>query len=133
MSRITTDTCILCPNGCELEIHWVKGETGVRVMEVIGHRCPRGVEYGTEEVVAPKRTVTTTVRVIGGIRPLVSVRTASPIPKKKIADCLAELRQTTVQAPVCRGDKILENTARSGVAVVATRSVACRSEVRCNR
>jgi len=124
MTYVTTDTCILCPNGCELEVRWIKSESGLRVLKVKGHRCRRGVDYGTEEIVAPKRTVTTTVRVNGGIRPLVSVRTANPIPKEKIEDCLAELRRTTVKAPVNMGDVIVKNIAETGVGVVATRSVA---------
>ena len=123
MTKITTDTCILCPNGCELEIRWVDEESGARVLEVTGHRCKRGVEYGTEEIVAPKRTVTTTVCVAGGIRPLVSVRTANPIPKETIERCLAELRRTTIDAPVGMGDVVIEDAAKTGVSVIATRNV----------
>ena len=123
MTRVTTDTCILCPNGCELEIRWVMEEAGARVLEITGHRCKRGVEYGTEEIVAPRRTVTTTVRVLGGLRPLVSVRTESPIPKDAIGICLMELRRATVEAPVGIGDVVIKDAAGTGIPVIATRSV----------
>ncbi len=116
-------TCILCPNGCELEVEWEKGAGLPSVTSVAGNLCPKGKDYATEEVTAPVRTVTTTVRVKGGARPLLSVRTASPVPLSVVPDCLRQMRTIVVAAPVRIGETIVENIAGTGIAVMATRSV----------
>lgn len=116
-------TCILCPNGCELEIEWTNSQGGPTVVNVAGNLCPKGIAYATEEITAPVRTVTTTVRVRQGVRPLLSVRTAVPVPLSLVPDCLKEMRATVVTAPVGVGETVFTNVARTGVKVIATRSV----------
>ena len=53
----------------------------------------------------------------------VSVKTASDIPKEKMEECVRQLKDVTVCAPVHIGDVILENAAGCGVPIVATRNV----------
>ena len=89
---------------------------------VTGNRCPRGAAYGEKEVTNPTRIVTSTVRVAGYPDAVVSVKTASDIPKGKIDDCMKALADVTVAAPIQVGDIILENVADTGVNIVATRS-----------
>ena len=93
-------TCIRCPMGCHLTVD-IDGEN----MTVTGNTCPRGEEYGRLEVTAPVRTVTSSVRVDGGTLPLVSVKTASDIPKDKIFDVMAEIRKVAE-----KGDRVLVTT-----------------------
>ena len=64
-------TCIGCPMGCQLRATL---EDGV-VTAVTGNTCPRGDAYARKECVHPERTVTGTVRVLGGPLPVVPVRT----------------------------------------------------------
>ena len=66
--------CITCPMGCTLQVTH-EGET---VLDVEGNTCPRGLEYVRRELTDPRRMVATTVRVEGGIHPLVPVYTAAP-------------------------------------------------------
>jgi CxxC motif-containing protein len=106
-----------------MEIQWtVEGEIP-RVAEVAGNLCAKGDDYAIEEITAPKRTVTTTVQVSDGKRPLVSVRTAHPIPMDAIKECLAQLRSLVVLAPVRIGETLVDDIAGTGTAVVATRNV----------
>ena len=70
-------TCIGCPMGCQLTAVM----DGSRVTEVTGNTCPRGDAYARKECTHPARTVTGTVRVSGGLLPVVSVRTAGEVPK----------------------------------------------------
>ena len=116
-------TCIRCPIGCQLTVD-VDGEN----VSVTGNSCPRGAEYGKKEMTAPTRIVTSSVRVTGGVLPLVSVKTASDIPKERIMDVMAEIRSLQVTAPVKIGDVLLQNVAGTGADIVATRTVkqACR-------
>ena len=86
--------CINCPLGCALTVTMEQGQ----VLKVEGNTCPRGKSYGEKEVTNPTRIVTTSVKVAGGTAPVVSVKTASDIPKGKIKDCMAALKQVSVKA-----------------------------------
>ena len=110
-------TCISCPLGCPLK---VETDSSGKVLKVTGNTCKRGEEYGKKEVTNPTRTVTSTVRLLGGTARVVSVRTQTDIPKEKIFQCMEEIRKAAAEAPVRIGDVILENVAGTGVSVVAT-------------
>lgn len=112
--------CIGCPMGCPITVTMEAGE----IREVTGFTCKRGETYARKEVTNPTRIVTSTVRVEGGISPMVSVKTAQDIPKGKIFDCANALRTVQVKAPVAIGDVVLANVAGTGVDVVATKAVA---------
>ena len=109
--------CINCPLGCHLSVD----DKDVSNVKVTGNTCPRGVTYAVSEVTSPKRMVTSSVPVVGSNVKRVSVKTSQPIPKNKIFDCLAELKNLTVQAPVAIGDVLLANVCDSGADIVATR------------
>lgn len=113
-------TCISCPLGCPLK---VETDQAGQVVRVTGNTCKRGELYGKKEVTAPERMVASTVKVVGGSAPLVSVRTQGPIPKGKIWDCMADIRRAVVKAPVKLGDVVVENAGGTGVDVIATKTV----------
>lgn len=112
--------CINCPLGCGLTVTIKDGE----VEKVQGNTCPKGEAYGKKEVTNPTRIVTSTVRVTGGVLPVVSVKTASDIPKEKIMDCARVLKEVEVQAPVSIGDVVLEDVCGTGVPMIATKNVS---------
>ena len=121
MSEIETREliCIGCPLGCPLTVEM----KGTEVVSVNGNTCPNGDRYARKEVTDPRRTVTSTVRVLGGSLPVVSVKTAQDIPKNKIFDCMQELATIRVKAPVQEGDVIVSNIANTGVSVIATKEI----------
>lgn len=110
--------CIGCPLGCALKVK-VEGSD----ITVTGNTCPRGESYARKEMTNPTRIVTTTVKVLGGSRKLVSVKTKTDIPKKKITECMKALKSVSVQAPVYIGEVVLANVADTGIDVVATKTV----------
>ena len=112
-------TCIGCPMGCQLT---ATIENGV-VTAVTGNTCKRGDSYARKECVAPARTVTGTVRVTGGLLPVVSVRTAGEVPKERVLDVARALCRVHLTAPVQAGDMVIPDVLGTGVDVVATRSV----------
>lgn len=112
-------TCICCPMGCQLRVFLKDGQ----VEKIEGNTCKRGAEYGRKEVTNPTRIVTTTVRVVGGKLPVVSVKTAQDIPKEKMKECMLQLKNVTVQAPVKIGDIVLEHAAGTDVNVIATKNI----------
>ena len=112
--------CIGCPLGCPLQVTMDGGE----VKEVTGNTCPKGDSYARKEVTSPMRMVTSTVFVTGGNEPLVSVKTATEIPKDKIFPVMDALRGVSVKAPVKIGDVVVKNAADTGIDIVATANVA---------
>ena len=116
-------TCIQCPIGCALNVT-VDGEK----VTVSGNTCPRGEAYGVKEVTHPSRTVTSTVKIEGGAIPRLSVKTKTDIPKEKIFDVMAEIKKTTVKAPVYTGDVVIDNVCGTGADVIATKTILKRSE-----
>ena len=112
--------CINCPLGCGLTVTIKDGE----VEKVQGNTCPKGEVYGKQEVTNPTRIVTSIVKVTGGVLPVVSVKTASDIPKEKIMDCARVLKEVEVQAPVSIGDVVLEDVCGTGVPMIATKNVS---------
>ena len=120
MSEIRDLTCIGCPLGCSIQVTLENRE----VKEVRGNTCPRGDAYARKEVTNPTRIVTSTVRVEGGVSPMVNVKTASDIPKSKIFECAAALKDVVAVAPVKIGDVLLADVAGTGVDIVAAKNIA---------
>ena len=107
-------TCIVCPIGCQLSVTL---ENGV-VTEVTGNTCPRGKQYAIDECTNPVRTITTTARTAdGGVIP---IKTAQPIPKELMFDCMQEINKATVTLPAHIGDVVIKNLLNTGVDVVVT-------------
>lgn len=117
--EITKLICITCPVGCTLEVT----HEGKTLIKVEGNQCKKGVDYAEGELTDPRRMVTSTVKVRGGVFPLVPVYTAAPIPEPLIFDLLAELRKVELQAPVKVGQVVLENALGTGVDVLASRNL----------
>lgn len=111
--------CIMCPMGCELTVSLENG----KFVSVTGNSCPRGAKYAETEVTDPRRMLTTTVRIKGGLLPLLPVVSADVLPKGKIAECEAYLRNVTVKAPVKAGDVIVPDILGLGVNIVASRDM----------
>lgn len=114
-----TFTCVVCPNGCEIEAEY----EGTNVLSVSGHLCPKGRDYVTQELVDPRRTIATSVCVTGGTLPLTSVRTTSAIPKNRIFDVMREINRQTLAAPVQIGDVVIENVLGLGSDVIVTKNI----------
>lgn len=110
--------CIVCPMGCRLQI-----KNPEDAPEISGNQCPRGEEYALMELINPTRMVTSTVAVTNASLTRLPVKTSAPIPKALVFPCMAELAQLQVQGPVRMGDVILKDLFKTGVDVIATRSL----------
>ena len=114
-AKVLSLTCVQCPMGCPLEVALADGA----VVSVTGNTCPRGAEYAKSEATAPVRTVTSTVRALGGVRPVVAVKTVPDVPKDRIFDVMDAVRALEVTAPVRIGDILCANIAGTGSDLVA--------------
>jgi CxxC motif-containing protein len=109
-------TCILCPVGCEINVGIQDG----KIESISGNTCKRGEKYATTEVTDPRRTLTTTVRVSGGSMPLISVKSASPLPKNTLMDSMRVIAKTQAKAPIKIGDVVVADILGTGIDIIAT-------------
>lgn len=109
--------CVACPLGCGIT---VSIDDNGSVSEVTGNTCKRGDTYARNEVTAPARSLTTTVRVDGGKAYVVPVKSAGPIPKGMMFQCMKEINKASIKAPVKIGDVVIKDILGTGVDIVAT-------------
>ncbi|OGO79488.1 MAG: NAD(FAD)-dependent dehydrogenase [Clostridiales bacterium GWB2_37_7] len=108
--------CIGCPLGCRLEVTIENSE----VLHVTGQSCKKGWAYAFKEYTNPTRILTTTVVVENGYPEVASVKTEKDIPKNKLFECIKELKEVSLTAPVHINDIVITNVANTGVNVIAT-------------
>lgn len=112
-------TCILCPNGCEIEVCHEKG----RILEIRGNKCPKGQQYVEQELTAPRRTIASSVRIKGSFLPLCSVRLTKPVPKQSIFSVMEEINRAELVAPVHIGDPVIRNVCGLDSDVIVTKNM----------
>jgi CxxC motif-containing protein len=112
--------CIICPNGCRMSVT-INEDNSVAMVE--NALCERGKAYAVDEIQYPKRRLTSTIRVSGGVLPLVSVKSDSPIPKERIEEAVAELKKLELKAPVKYHQVIVRDLLGTGANVIATKQV----------
>ena len=111
-----TLTCIECPVGCQVTVDF----EGENIFSVTGNACPRGKVYATNEVVCPRRIVTSTVRAENGV--MVPVKTDRAVKKSEIFVVMDKIKNLRCKLPIERGDIVYEEIAE-GCNLVATASV----------
>ena len=108
--------CIVCPTGCRL----TSDENG----SVSGYFCERGLKYAISELTAPKRVVSSTVRLTGdSAYSRLPVKLDAPVDKELIKDIVKQLDKVTASPPIKIGEILIENVLNSGANFVAARSI----------
>lgn len=91
--------------GCSLTV--TQADDGT--ITVTGNTCKRGETYGITEMTAPKRVVTSIVKVDNREDSFVSVKSAAPITKSKMFEAMDIIRAATISAPVKIGDIVIKD------------------------
>lgn len=120
MAKVITIVCTNCPLGCRVSVEREADGS----FKVSGNKCQRGYDFAVEEMTDPKRVLTTSVKVVDGEIPLVSVRTFPRIPKRLIPAAMEKIRKLRVRAPVRVGDVLVKDLLGTGAKLLATRTVA---------
>lgn len=116
--------CIVCPNGCPIDAVFEKNDDGTaKIIEAKGYTCLRGKAWVEREVESPMRTIATSVPVDGGDALMASVRTTQSIPRDKIFEVNAAIKQLHLKAPVEIGTVVLKDPAGCSTEVIVTRNV----------
>ena len=113
--------CIVCPKGCHLKVDEENGYA------VTGNSCPRGAEYGKNELSNPTRMLTSTVCIEGGIYPRLPVKTSRAIPKSLLFAAMDEIAKVRLTAPVTCGQVLIPNLLGTGADLVASRDMEAKS------
>ena len=108
-------TCIICPRGCHLHID--------DDLNVTGNSCPRGAVYAKQEVLDPRRTLTTTVKIDSKHLRVCPVKSADALPKDLVLPAMAVINQVSLIPPVHIGDVVVKNILDTGIDIVATRDI----------
>ena len=119
-------TCVVCPNGCPLQVE-TSEDARPELVSVSGNLCPRGAKWAKQEIENPMRTISTNVLLEGGTMPVVSVRTLDAIPLKDIMALRESLKKVVLKAPVAVGDLVATEPAGVKCRVAVTRNVAAKA------
>lgn len=112
-----TITCMVCPKGCQVK--WDEKRN-----LFIGNKCLRGEAFALQERIGPKRTVTTTLKVKDGIKPLVSVRSKKPIARERVLDIMKELKTMSIDCSITSNDVVCTfDLDGEQIPIIATASV----------
>lgn len=112
-------TCIICPNGCEIEVELDKD----KIINIEGATCKKGKEYVNQELINPQRNISSSVKVVNGDLDIVSVRLNNTIPKNKIFEVMEEIKKLQIEAPVKIGDIVEKNILDLNVDLIATKNI----------
>lgn len=111
-------TCVICPNGCD-----ILARTLADGIQISGEGCARGREYVLREMTDPRRTISTSVRIVGGNCPLLSVRLTQPIPRDRVRDAVEVIHKLHPNAPIEIGTVLISGIFDTDSDVIATRTV----------
>lgn len=97
-----TVTCIECPIGCSVTVTM----DGVKILSVEGNTCPRGKLYAENEMICPRRVITSTVKTSDGR--MMAVKTERPVKKSEMFEVMEKINKI-VSSPKKIGEVVLEN------------------------
>ena len=109
--------CITCPKGCHLKIDEENDYA------VTGNACPRGAEYGKNELKNPKRVITSTVKTNSAEYCRCPVKTNGAIPKDKMFEIMEMLDDVELNTPIRTGDIVIKNLFDTGVDIVTCKEI----------
>ncbi|MEG2782298.1 MAG: DUF1667 domain-containing protein [Oscillospiraceae bacterium] len=112
--------CVACPLGCPIKV--TLDNNGI-VTDVTGNTCKRGYEYAHTECTNPTRSLTSTVKVVGGKLPVVPVKSSAALPKGILFECMKVINTACLKAPVKIGDVVVKDILNTGIDIVATNEV----------
>lgn len=118
-TKIQEMVCITCPLGCRMELDIEDG-----ALKAVRHNsCKRGIEYANQEFYDPRRMVTATASITGGLVDRIPVRTSTPLPIKHIPSLLRNVYRLQLAAPLPIGSVVIKNIADTGIDVITTRNL----------
>jgi len=114
--------CVECPRGCGLTVETENGG----VFKDTGNFCATGKSYAGAAVIAPKRILTTTIRLTSG--DMLPVKTDRAVDKSKLFDIMKRINVISVPPPVGIGRIIAKNIDGDGANLIAAKEIAAKEK-----
>lgn len=112
--------CNICPLHCNLI---VEGKENSKSFVVRGNKCPQGKKYALREIKEPSRILFSRVLLDNGPMSRLHVKTDRVIPNSMKDKCVEIIEKTRVEAPVLKGDVLIENILGTGANVISARKI----------
>lgn len=110
--------CKICPMHCDLTIERDHNSFIVR-----GNKCPQGKKYALREKEEPSRVLFSRVLLDNGPMSRLHVKTDRVVPNHIKDKCIEIIEKTRVEAPVLKGDILIENILDTDINVVSARKI----------
>lgn len=110
--------CEGCPKKCLVSIDSVNG-----LNNVSGNECIKGYDIANKKIGEKKEVLTTLVRIKGGYKNVVGVKSTGPIDLKIHIECSKALSRLNVGAPISIGDIVCTNILNTGLDIVCVENV----------
>lgn len=107
--------CLRCPRGCLLQV-----EISKQAFKVEGNSCKLGEEFAIQEIQAPRRLFTSSVRVKGGRFPVVPVVTSAFVLKEDIPRWIQLCQTLCLESPVEPNTVVAKNPFGDGIDLITT-------------
>ena len=111
--------CVVCPIGCMVSVDY----KGNEVIQIIGNKCKKGVDFIKEEAIDPKRILTTTLSINSINFRRIPVRSNKPVSRDKILNIIREIKKIKVKPAIKMGDVIAKNFMDTGIDIVASMDI----------
>lgn len=109
--------CSICPKSCRITV----SEDG----EITNAMCEKGESEAKAELEYPRRVLTTTVKSVFGLMPVVPVKTDRPIEKTAISEVMKKVNGIVVTKALTLGEVVYPNII-DGVNLVCTTNMVRR-------
>ncbi len=110
--------CIVCPRGCMLDYEYVTDE-----LKVYKNACARGPKYLEQELKHPKRMLTTTMKISGGLDEVIPVHSSEYVNKEDVFSIIKQLKEVSLKAPIKCNDIIIKDLNGTGIDILASKDI----------
>lgn len=110
--------CQVCPVGCTLHVN---DKDGKLIIE--GNNCSRGLEYASSIYKSSPQILFGRCLLSNSSMGRLAVKTSHAIPENLKIRVMEEIRNTSVQAPITKGQVIIKNILDLNIDVISMRKV----------
>lgn len=112
--------CIVCPKGCHIHVN--------NNNEISGYSCPRGLNYVKQELVDPRRTLTSTIKVNSTTIRVCPIKSSDTLPKDKIFQAMEIINKKSIDLPIKLHQVIIKNILNTGIDIISTKEIKGESK-----
>lgn len=110
--------CSECDKKCIVSVDYIDGD-----LEITGYECESGRILADKKLKEKKEVLTTLVRMKGGYKNVVPVKSSAPIAISLHRECSKALSRLNVGAPTFIGDIVCSNILNTGVDIICVENV----------